>query len=74
MYSQAELVVALQRLTSNTMSEAQEDALIAEISKQVTDPAWMDHVYHSDAYVGPDGKMDFDGMSRKILSYRPIAL
>ena len=74
MYDQKTLAAQLKRLVTLEVSEDEEDALIDEISANVTDPSWMDHIFHSDRFVRPDGSVDVDAASAHILSYRAISL
>ncbi len=74
MYDQATLAAQLQRLLSLEGTEAEEDALIAEIGANVADPAWMDQIYQSRAFETADGTIDLQAASAHILSYKAIQL
>ncbi len=74
MHDQATLAAQLRRLVTLDVSEEAEDALISEISANVSDPGWMDHIFHSDAFVRPDGSFDADAASAHILTSKPLTL
>ena len=74
MYDKDELAAAILKLLSNDMSEEQEDAHIAEMSNNILDPHWMNHVFQTDEFCDQNGNLDIDAVCAKILSYEPIIL
>ena len=74
MYSKSELATKIRRLVACEVPENEEDAYLAEMSRNILDPQWMSYIYHTNDYYTAEGALDIDAVCDKILSYKPIAL
>lgn len=77
MYDRIELDAALRHLDMLLKSPVSEEVLdrhISQMSRNILDPGWMRHVFHSNDFADGKGGLDTAALCDEILSYRPLVL